>query len=161
VVEDRQAVNRGRVEVVRALRAAFGGEDRVGLIRTEFAATEAPDALLARKVSRREYASQLKTSLISVNTHGLDGSPGFKVAESLAAGAAIVSQPFRFELPEPLLPDVHYLAFDEPEECVVQCRRLLQNPELAGRMRHANLSYYRRHVRPENHVRNLLARACA
>ncbi len=156
VIEDRQAVNRGRVEVVRALRAAFGGDDRVGLIRTEFAAAEAPDALLARKVSRREYASQLKTSLISVNTHGLDGSPGFKIGESLAAGAAMVSQPFRFELPEPLLPEVHYLAFDDPEECVAQCRRLIEDPDLAGRMRHANLSYYRRYVRPENHVRNLL-----
>jgi hypothetical protein len=159
VVEDRQAVNRGRVEVVRALRAAFGGEDRVGLIRTEFAATEAPEALLARKVTRREYATQLKTSLISVNTHGLDGSPGFKIAESLAAGAAIVSQPFRFELPEPLLPEVHYLAFEEPDECVVQCRRLLEDPDLAERMRHTNLMYYWRYVRPENHVRNLLNRA--
>lgn len=156
VTEDRQAVNRGRVEVVRALRAAFGGSDRVGLIRTEFASAEAPDALLGRKVSRREYASQLRTSLISINTHGLDGSPGFKIAESLAAGTAIVSQPFRFDLPEPLLPEVHYLPFDEPDECVAQCRRLLDDPDLADRMRHANLTYYKRHVRPENHVRNLL-----
>ncbi|MEJ2483221.1 MAG: glycosyltransferase, partial [Gemmatimonadota bacterium] len=147
---------RGRVEVVRALRAAFGGEDRVGLIHNAFAAAEAPDALLGRKVSRREYANQLKTSLISVNTDGLDGSPGFKIGESLAAGAAIVSQPLQFELPEPLLPDVHYLPFREPEECVSQCRRLLADPELAGRMRQANLGYYRRNVRPENHVRNLL-----
>lgn len=156
VVEDRQAINRGRVEVVRALRRAFGGEDRIGLIRTSFAAAEAEDALLARKVSRREYASQLKTSLISVNTDGLDGSPGFKIGESMAAGAAIVSQPFRFELPEPLVPEVHYLSFIEPEECVAQCRRLLEDRDLAERMRRANLLYYRRHVRPEAHVRNLL-----
>jgi hypothetical protein len=155
-VEDRQEINRQRVEVVRALRRAFGGEDRVGLIQTGFAAAEAGDALLARKVSRREYASQLKTSLISVNTDGLDGSPGFKIGESMAAGAAIVSQPFRFELPEPLVPEVHYLPFDEADECVAQCRRLLQDEDLAERMRRTNLRYYHRHVRPEAHVRNLL-----
>jgi len=156
VAEDRQAVNQGRVAVVRALRRAFGGDDRVGLIQTSFAAAEAEDALLARKVSRREYAVQLRTSLISVNTDGLDGSPGFKIGESMAAGAAIVSQPFRFELPEPLVPEVHYLPFVEPEECVAQCRRLLEDRPLADRMRRTNLLYYRRHVRPEAHVRNLL-----
>ena len=91
-----------------------------------------------------------------MNTDGLDGSPGFKIGESMAAGAAIVSQPFRFELPEPLVPEVHYLPFAEPEECVAQCRRLLEDRPLADRMRRTNLLYYRRHVRPEAHVRNLL-----
>ena len=91
-----------------------------------------------------------------MNTDGLDGSPGFKLGESMAAGAAIVSQPFRFELPESLVPEVHYLPFVEPEECVAQCRRLLDDRALAERMRRANLAYYRRNVRPEAHVRNLL-----
>jgi hypothetical protein len=157
VAEDRRAINRGRLEVIRALRAEFGETDRVGLIPTRFAAAEHESALLSRKVSRREYASQLRSSLISVNTHGLDGSPGFKIGESLAAGAAIVSQPLLFELPEPLLPDVHFLPFYEPEECIAQCRRLLEDTELADRMRHANLMYYQKHVRPESHVRNLLS----
>ncbi len=153
---DRRAVNQGRVDMVRALRAAFGGAERIGVIHSDFAAAEAPDALLSRKVERREYARQLRTSLISVNTHGLDGSPGFKIGESLAAGAAMVSQAFRFELPEPLRPDVHYLPFTTPDECVSQCRRLIDDRELAERMRSENLRYYHRFVRPEAHVRNLL-----
>ncbi len=155
-VMDRGVVNIARVEVVRALRNAFGSGDRIGLIHSEYAASQAPDALLTQKVSRKEYAAQLRTSLISVNTHGLDGSPGFKIGESLAAGAAIVSQPFLFELPEPLVADVHYLPFDTPEECVRQCKRLLDDPDLAERMREANLQYYRRQVRPEAHARNIL-----
>lgn len=158
---DRRAVNQGRVDMVRALRAEFGGSERIGVIHSDFAAAEAPDTLLSRKISRREYARQLRTSLISVNTHGLDGSPGFKIGESLAAGTAMVSQPFRFELPEPLRPDVHYLPFTTPEECVAQCRRLLEDGELAERLRSGNLRYYHRFVRPEAHVRNLLAWAFA
>jgi len=158
---DRRAVNQGRIDMVRALRAEFGGPERIGVIHSDFAAAEAPDTLLSRKVSRREYARQLRTSLISVNTHGLDGSPGFKIGESLAAGAAMVSQPFRFELPEPLRPDVHYLPFTTPDECVTQCRRLLDDHDLAERLRSENLRYYHRFVRPEAHVRNLLAWAFA
>jgi len=158
---DRRAVNQGRVDMVRALRTEFGGAERIGVIHSDFAAAEAPDTLLSRKISRREYARQLRTSLISVNTHGLDGSPGFKIGESLAAGTAMVSQSFRFELPEPLRPDVHYLPFTTPEECVSQCRRLLEDRELAERLRSENLRYYHRFVRPEAHVRNLFTWAFA
>jgi hypothetical protein len=158
-VVDRNAVNRSRVGVVRALRNAFGSGDQIGLIHSEFAVTEAPDALLTQKVSRKEYARQLRTSLISVNTHGLDGSPGFKIGESLAAGAAIVSQPFHFELPEPLQSGINFLPFESPEECVQQCKRLLEDLDLAERMRSENLLYYQRYVRPEAYVRNLLERA--
>lgn len=155
---DRHDVNAERVAIVRALRAEFQGEDLIGLIHTDFAEETAPDALLGRKVSRVEYAQQLRTSLIAVNSHGLDGSAGFKVGESLAAGCALVSQPFRFELPEPLLPEVHYLPFETPEECVAQCRRLLADRDLASRMRAANQAYYRENVKPEAHARGLLER---
>ena len=157
----RRRVNGERIQVVRALREAFGGTDRIGLIHTEFAAEQAPDALLVRKVSRVDYARQLRTSLISVNTDGLDGSPGFKIAESLAAGAAIVSQPFQFELPEPLEPGVNFLPFKTADECVRQCRRLIEDRELAERIRSENLRYYERYVRPEALVRNILDRAFA
>lgn len=158
---DRKAVNESRLGVVRALRNAFGGGDQIGLIHSEFAVAEAPDALLTKKVSRKEYARQLRTSLISVNTHGLDGSPGFKIGESLAAGAAIVSQPFQFELPEPLQPGVNYLPFERPEECVQQCMQLLEDRELAERMRSENLDYYRRNVRPDAHAKRILQTAFA
>jgi hypothetical protein len=77
----------------------------------------------------------------------------------LAAGAAIVSQPFHFELPEPLQPGINFLPFESPEECVQQCKRLLEDLDLAERMRSENLMYYRRYVRPEAYVRDLLDRA--
>ena len=157
----RAEINRFRVQLVESLRSAFGGGDLIGLLRTPMAERLAPDAILDRKVSRREYARQLRTSLVGVNSHGLDGSPGFKVAECLAAGMAIVSQPLAFELPEPLLPEVHYLPFDTPEECVRQCRSLLDAPELAKQMGQRNLEYYYRNVRPDAAARRLLAQSFA
>ena len=158
---DRRRVNDERLALVRALRAAFGTPDHIGLIHGDFAAQTAPHDLLSRKVSRAEYAHQLRTSLIAVNSHGLDGSGGFKIGESLAAGCALVSQPFRFEFSEPLLPGVHYLPFETPEECVAQCRRLLHDRSLANRIRKDNRDYYFRNIEPRVHARTLLRRAFA
>ena len=156
---DRRAANAERIAIVRALRAEFGRDDLVGLIHSDLAAKTAPDAQLGRRVSRKEYARQLRTSLIAVISHGLDGSGGYKIGESLAAGCALVIQPFLFELPEPMLPEVNYLPFQTPEECVTQCTRLLADRPLAERMRAANQKYYRDFVQPVAFVRRLLARA--
>jgi hypothetical protein len=158
---ERARINQFRCALVAALREAFGSEDRIGLLPFEPAMTEARDLVLARKVSRLEYARQLRTSLISVNSHGLDGSPGFKIGEALAAGAAIVSQRLQFELPEPLLPEVHYLPYETPSECVDQCRRLLADFRLVERIRAANLDYYNEHVRPDAFASRLFERAFA
>jgi hypothetical protein len=155
---DRDGVNRERMELVSTLRAEFGSGDYIGLLHTRFAEETAPDLLTSRKVSKREYAKQLRTSLVAVNSHGLDGSAGFKIAESLAAGAALVTQRFRFDLPEPLVEGINYLAYETPSECVDQCRRLLEDRSLAEQMRTANRDYYRHYVRPDALARNLLRR---
>lgn len=155
---DRTDVNNSRISLTRALRNSFGFEDSVGLLDTMSAREFAADAILSRKVSRADYAEQLRTSLIAVNSHGLDGSCGFKVAESLAAGCAIVSQPFKIDFPVPFEPNVHYLPFEKPEECVAQCRYLLENRDIAEKMRATNLDYYDKHVRPTSLARNILDR---
>lgn len=155
----RARINQFRCELVSALRQAFGSDDQIGLLPFEPALSEAPGLVLSRKVSRQEYARQLRTSVISVNSHGLDGSPGFKIGEALAAGAAIVSQRLQFELPQPLVPDVHYLPYETPSECVEQCRRLLSDSGLAGRMRASNQAYYRDYVRPDAFAGWMLGRA--
>lgn len=154
---DRSGINDYRIRIVRALQAEFGRTDLIGLLHTDYAKKTAPEALLSRKIRKREYAHQLRTSLIAVNSHGLDGSGGYKLGESLAAGCALVSQPFAFQFPEPFLPEVNYLPFQTPEECVAQCRRLLADRPLAERMRAANQEYYRKYVQPEAYVRRLLA----
>ncbi|MFC1639649.1 glycosyltransferase [Gemmatimonadota bacterium] len=158
-VVDRSDVNASRIALVRALRREFGSPETIGLLDCPPARELAPDAVLSPKVRRARYAGQLRTSVVAVNSHGLDGSAGLKVGESLAAGCALVSEPFHVELPEPIVPQIHYLAFEDPEECVLRCRYLLENDEIANRMRAANLKYYRENVRPLAMVRNLLQRA--
>lgn len=83
----------------------------------------------------------------------------FKMAEYLAAGLCIVSQPLKHELPVPLIEGVNYLPFRTPEECVAQCRRLASHPSESAQMRAANLEYYRRWVAPKATVSNVLLRS--
>ncbi|MEZ5854775.1 MAG: glycosyltransferase [Hyphomicrobiaceae bacterium] len=154
---DRSEVNRERCELVAALRSAFGSEDTIGIIPTAFGEQHAAHLTLRRDIKRSVYLRQLRSTLIAVNTQGLDGSPGLKVAEALAAGCALVSQPLNCDLLEPLLPGINYLPFETPEECVAQCRVLLANEALRDRMRAANADYFARFTRPDAHARNILA----
>lgn len=156
---DRTVINASRINLVRKLRREFGSKESIGLLDMVISRELAPDAILSEKVSRARYARQLRTSIVAVNSYGLDGSAGLKVGESLAAGCAIVSEPFRVELPVPLVPEVNYLPFKTADECVSRCRYLLENEEVADRMRAANLNYYRENVRPAAMARNLLHRA--
>ncbi len=103
----------------------------------------------------------IRKTTVAVYTRGLHDSLAFKLAEYLAAGVCIVSDPFKHRLPVDLVPGVHYLPFTTHDECIRQCRRLLDNPTEAQRMRAANVRYYRDWVEPQAHIRDLLARAFA
>ncbi len=154
-----EEANADRIRLVGELRSAFPGEDRIGLVHGAAADQLAPSLRLARRVSMEEHRRQLRGSTIAVNCTGLSGSVGWKFAEYLAAGTAVVSPPIETILPEPIQPEVHYLPYTTAEECVAQCRRLMDEPGLAARMGETNRSYYLRWVHPPAHVRSLFQRA--
>ena len=96
---------------------------------------------------------------IGVYVRGLHHSLAFKMAEYLAAGLCIVSEPLVHELPVPLREGVNYLLFRSHDECLERCRWLLSHPAEAERMRWANRDYYRRWVEPEAHMWGVLTRS--
>jgi hypothetical protein len=145
-------INGRRVEIVRALRSAFGDRFRGGLVPTDYARSLYPDALTPLSSRHRRYAAMSARNLIGVYTRGLHHSTAFKLAEYLAAAQCIVSEVPRNELPVPLQPGVHFLPFDSSEECVDACRRLLADADLAARMRAANHDYYLKQVEPAAHM---------
>jgi hypothetical protein len=151
--------NAARLATVRALKSAFPQEEAIGLVHSAAARDLANDLLLSSHVTMEEHHRLLQSKTIGVNCPGLSDSVGWKFAEYLAAGNAIVSQRIEKELLAPIQPDIHYLPYRDPEECVVQCRRLLSDPALAARMGTVNLAYYRRWVDPPSHVMTLLHQA--
>lgn len=157
--ENLHQVNEERVAIIRALRDAFGNQFIGGLAPEKQAVKMYPDCLTSEKTDRRSFIGMSNQSLIRVYTRGLHHSMATKLPEYLAAAKCIVSEPLRNQLPVNLEPEKHYLEFSSPEECVVACRRLLSDPELASQMRHDNHAYYLAEVRPDNRMLKCFQRA--
>lgn len=155
---DVDELNAGRVAVIRALKQAFGARFIGGLVPTPFALANYPAEITPHSSRYAEYLAIRKRCLIGVYTHGVEHSLAFKLGETFAAAQCLVSEPLRYGLPVPLALEQNYLAFETPDQCVDACRRLLDDPVLAQRMRRANYDYYRREVEPAAHIRRVLER---
>lgn len=153
---DLEAVNAERVALVQTLRKDLGSQFVGGIVADAFSKRNCPEDLLIRHTNMREYARTVKKAQIGIYVRGLHHSLAFKMAEYLAAGLCIVSEPFQHELPVPLQEGVNYLLFNSHEECLAQCSWLLSHPGEAARMRAANLDYYKRWVEPAAHMWDVL-----
>jgi len=155
---ESDAINEGRVAVVRALKEAFGERFRGGLVPTSLALARYPREVSAFPSRRSLYTAMSKRNLIGIYTQGLHCSTAFKLPEYLAASLCIVAETPRNLLPVPLVPGRHFLPFRSAQECVAACQRLLANRELAAEMRRANHDYYRTEVEPSAHICRVLER---
>lgn len=154
--EDGDAINRERAELLAALRQAFPDEFAGGLVPEPYARKHYPDLLATESYRHHEFIAFSREIEIGIYTRGLHESDAFKLAEYLASSKCIVMTPPRNTLPAPLVEGRNYLSYGSIAECVEQCRRLLQDRELAASMRRANWEYYQRHVEPAAFVRRLL-----
>ncbi len=158
--DNLESVNAERIALVQKLRAAFGERYVGGIIADGFSKFACPaDALVRRHTRRRAYIRLVRAAGIGVYTRGLHHAIGIKMAEYLAAGLCIVSEPMTHELPVPLIAGVNYLPFRTYDECVTQCEWLFSHCAEATQMRRANLAYYAKWVEPRAHVYDLLARS--
>jgi hypothetical protein len=158
--DDLASVNAKRIALVQKLRTAFGERFVGGIIADEFSKTVCPADTLVRTNKRRSaYIRLVRAAGIGVYTRGLHHAIAIKMAEYLAAGLGIVSEPLSHELPVPLVAGVNYLPFCTYDECVARCEWLFSHRTEATRMRRANLEYYRKWVEPRAHVYDLLSRS--
>jgi hypothetical protein len=145
-------LNDSRAETIRALRLEFGDAVIAGLKDESFAREHYPDCIASQNTDKTSYLRLLRDSTICVQTTGLYGSSGWKLAEYFAAGKCIVTEPILDILPAPLQEGKHILTFTNPQQCVSHCRYLLDNPESAMRMANENFLYYLSEVEPSAHI---------
>jgi len=155
------ALNASRVDLVRALRDAFGERFVGGLMPTPLAQERFGELISPHPSNRRLYMKMRKQQLVGVCTAGLQESTPFKWAECLATSQCIVAVPLRNELPVPVEAGRHYLPFTTPADCVDACRRLLADPRGAAAMRRENHEYFQAEVEPAARVARLLLQAAA
>lgn len=147
-----------RIEYVRELRRAFGGRRIVcGIADSPFAREMCPDLILPRRYTTRLYFRNLiRRSKVCVTTTGLWKSNGWKFAEYMSGGKAIVSSPLCYGVPGGLEAGKNYLSFRSREELTACCERLLADENLRRGMELRNQWYYRHYVRPDVLVLNTL-----
>ena len=156
--EDSDERAEERIEYARELRRAFGNRRIVcGIADSPFAREICPDLILPRRYTARLYFRNLiRHSKVCVTTTGLWKSNGWKFAEYMSGGKAIVSNPLCYEVPGGLEAGKNYLSFRDKEELVTCCEQLLTDEEVRRRMELRNQWYYLHYVRPDVLVLNTL-----
>ena len=159
LVEATVRINEYRVRVVRALKRAFGERFIGGLVPDAYARRYFGDCLTTLDTRRQVYMDSMKASRVVVSSKGLHNSNPWKLAEYLAAGRCIVTEPLAYELPDPLVDGTHVVLYDSVERCVEACGRMLENDGLAREMQQQAVDYYRQFVRPSALMMNTLNEA--
>ncbi|CCH74897.1 hypothetical protein BN11_4950002 [Nostocoides australiense Ben110] len=149
---DRERVNEERASIIRALRAGLGPSFVGGFVPSPYARSRYPDLLSASPSTPREYAKLACRATVGVSTVGLHGSVPWKVAEYLAVGAAVVSEPLNstFSASPPMVP------YTSVRQCVESVMHLVENPEAASVMGKEGRLFFQRHIRPDQMVREAL-----
>jgi hypothetical protein len=141
---DVDELNDMRAACIRLLRKRFGGRFFGGLARSAHALARYPDCVVDADTStrRRDYLQRLRGYSICVATTGLLDSIGWKFAEYLAFGKAIVCEPMKFELPGPIAAGRNFLEFTTPEACAARVGELLEDGAARERMMADNAAYF-------------------
>lgn len=157
--QEWEAINRMRVECVRALRDAFGARFHGGIRPSSFARRFAPDVLLpdARHGTQREFVRRIREHPVCVTSSGLHGSNGWRLAEFVAFSRAIVAEPPQYSVVGDFDAGRHFLAFTTPGQCVAQVARLLDDVDARDAMARRNWDYYQHWQRPDRLALRVLA----
>jgi hypothetical protein len=144
-------MNDVRAGCIRLLRTRLGERFLGGFERSAYALQHYPDCVVEEHIStrRRDYLRRLRDYSVCVATNGLWDSIGWKFAEYLALGKAIVCEPMKFEVPGPLAPGRNFLQFSTPEDCAARVAGLLEGREARTRMMANNAAYFREFASPD------------
>ena len=150
-------VNADRIELLHRLQAAFPEQFTGGVSDNACARRLCPELIVPDKLTgKRAYLHRMQHTEICVASTGLHGSTGWKLAEYVAAGRAIVTEPLRYTLPGGFEEGKNYKTYTSPAECEEQLRQLLADPAAILAMAQHNAAYYQAWLRPEQQVRQAL-----
>lgn len=155
---ERRIINQMRIDIIRALRQKYGDSFLGGVYDNEYARKICPDLILGKKMTRkRHYLSIMKKSCICIASTGLHKSIGWKFAEYVVAGKAIVSEPLCYEVNGEFKKGRNYLEYSSVEECIKSVDILLRDSNLRESIEIENLEYYNKYCRPNKQIENTLS----
>ncbi|MES2776769.1 MAG: hypothetical protein V4722_21500 [Bacteroidota bacterium] len=155
---ERNTINNQRIEIVRLLKKRFNENFVGGIVEDEFSKKVCPESVLPRNTftEKGSYNKHLLQCSIGIATPGLETSVGFKFAEYIAFSKAIVTTPINAIVPGKLQAGSHYSVYNDPEACLGQVERLMNDNELRKEMMENNFAYYQQYLRPDKLVWNTI-----
>lgn len=155
-----EALNRLRIDCVRACREKYGEDFFGGLSDSPLSRSLCPDLVLPHnKTSQGAYLAEVRSAAVCIATTGLHGSIGWKFAEYVAAARAIVSEPLNYRVTGDFHPGVNFLEFTEVAGLLSAIDRLRTDAVQRDLMMAANHRYYHSYMRPDMLVLHTLQRS--
>jgi len=115
------------------------------------------DDLVAPRVSYRTYLEATRRSAFVFNTPAVLGCHGWKLAEFLALGKAIISTPLTNDMPAPFVAGRHFHPADPTAESIDTAIDALADLDYRRHLEHHARRYYLDHLAPDAVIRRLIA----
>jgi len=116
------------------------------------------DLTMIQRIPFPEYLRKLKVSSVAFNTPAVASCHGWKLAEFLALGKAIISTPLTRELPHPLEHGVHIHYVDGSIESIRQAVvDICGNPNYRRKLEENARKYYVAHLQPVQVIDRILS----
>jgi len=151
--------NLARANFIRACRSSPGLRFEGGLVRRSDV-SGFDDVTVSTTLAYPDYVARTRASLVVFNTPAVCGCLGWKLAEFLAFGKAIISTPLHRALPAPLQHGVHLHYVDGSVESIRDALHVLRSkPDYRLALERAARDYYDAYLAPVAVVRRVLGRA--
>lgn len=152
--------NQFRANFIRASKANTSIETKVGFApRTKNDIVGFEDITLDRRHDISDYFNQIKISSMVFNTPAVLDCHGWKLAEFLALGKAIISTPLSRELPSFLNDKEHLLYTDGSYEDILNKINLLFNNDLLRKeLEKKSRNYFDEFLEPEVVIKRILVK---
>ena len=97
-VDQRIRINQTRIGCISLLRKELGSRFTGGIVRSKFAEKNFPDFIVDQRIStrRRDFIKHVSEHSICISSVGLHQSTGWKFAEYIALGRAVVAEKMYF-----------------------------------------------------------------
>lgn len=151
---------KSRIAYIKALREHFGDRIISGISRDAFSEKVCPELIVPNEMTERSrYIETIKKNYICITSEGLHHSIGWKFAEYVAAGKAIISEPLYYEVPYGFEENKNYLVYSDTDSLIDKCELLLNDISEVHRMEENNRKYYSEHVRADMLIKDSLLTA--
>jgi glycosyltransferase involved in cell wall biosynthesis len=149
-------VNESRAEFINACKNVNGLIFEGGFAPRSDDKTLGYDNLISPRIKVSEYLKKIKKSVLVFNTPAVQNCHGWKLAEYLALGKAIVSTEMFNEFPEEMKADKHLYILSKNEYIEEVILRINQDPDFRLSLEENGRIYYEKNLKPERVINRLI-----